>query len=76
MRSRSTWACLWAKLPTTWPSSTWTYLVSDNPFGSNALQGLANRPGIALFGVLILGPLLFLWGLREHWRKRRKLKDL
>jgi hypothetical protein len=64
----------WEKEGLLGPSSTWTYLVNDTPFGANPLRSLANRPGLALFGVLVLGPLLFLWGIREHWRKRRGRK--
>ena len=64
----------WEKEGLLGPSSTGTYLVNDTPFGANPLRSLANRPGLALFGVLVLGPLLFLWGIREHWRKRRGRK--
>ena len=36
------------------------------------LRGLANRPGVALWAVWMLGPLILLWGLREHWTPRQK----
>ena len=62
----------WEKEGLAGPSSTWTYLVSDNPFGANPLRSLANRPGVALFGVLLWGPLLFAYGLLMHWLRRRK----
>ena len=55
------------------PSSTWTYLVNDDQFlGNNVLRDLSHRPGLAAWAVLTLGPLLFLWGLRERWLRRRK----
>jgi preprotein translocase subunit SecA len=60
------------------PSSTWTYLVSDNVFGGNTLLSLANRPSIGVMAVMLpwLGPVLFLWGIFQHWLKRRKMKAL
>lgn len=54
------------------PSSTWTYLVNDQSLGTNVLRDISNRPGVALWAVLFAGPILFLWGLREHWMRRRK----
>ncbi len=55
------------------PSSTWTYLVNDDQFlGNNVLRDLSHRPGAAAWAVVTLGPLLFLWGLRERWMRRRK----
>jgi preprotein translocase subunit SecA len=56
------------------PSATWTYLISDDLFGSNLFRGLANRPGIGLWAALLLGPVLFLWGLALHWRRWRDRK--
>ena len=55
------------------PSSTWTYLVNDEQLlGNNVLRDLSHRPGAAAWAVITLGPLLFLWGLRERWMRRRK----
>jgi preprotein translocase subunit SecA len=54
------------------PSATWTYLVSDQVFGPNVLRGLANRASIGLWGSLLLGPVLFAWGLYLHWKKRTR----
>ena len=56
------------------PSATWTYLVSDQVFGPNVLRGLANRASIGLWGTLLLGPVLFAWGIYLHWRKRREMR--
>jgi preprotein translocase subunit SecA len=53
------------------PSATWTYLVSDAPFGSNPLRSLANRAGAAAIGAAVAAPVLFLWGLVLHWKRRR-----
>jgi preprotein translocase subunit SecA len=55
------------------PSSTWTYLVSDAPFGGNTMRQLANRAGFAAIGAIAAAPALFIWGLVLHWN-RRKLK--
>jgi preprotein translocase subunit SecA len=63
----------WEKQGLVGPSSTWTYLVSDTPFGGNAMRGLANRAGFAAIGAVAAAPVLFLWGLVLHW-KRRKLR--
>jgi len=57
------------------PSATWTYLVSDDVFGSNLFRGLANRPGIGLWATLLLGPVLFVWGLALHWQRFRKRRS-
>jgi preprotein translocase subunit SecA len=55
------------------PSATWTYLVHDQVFGGNVLLAMSNRAGVALWGAILLGPVLFVWGLYQHWlgRKRR-----
>ena len=42
--------------------------------GGNLFRGLANRPGIGLWAALLLGPVLFLWGLALHWRRWRDRK--
>jgi preprotein translocase subunit SecA len=62
----------WDKEGLTGPSSTWTYLVSDTPFGSDPLRNLANRPGLAFWGVVLMGPFLFVYGLLMHWLRRSK----
>jgi len=58
------------------PSSTWTYLVSDAPFGGNSMRSLANRTGFAAIGAIAAAPVLFLWGLVLHWRRRRLKAEL
>ena len=59
------------------PSSTWTYLVSDDVFRSGTFQALAHRPALGLWGVAVLGPLLFAWALAVHWRRwRRGAKEI
>ncbi len=63
----------WRGQGLTGPSSTWTYQVSDAPFGDNSMRQLANRAGFAAIGAIAAAPVLFLWGLVLHW-KRRKLK--
>jgi len=58
------------------PSSTWTYLVSDAPFGGNTMRQLANRAGFAAIGAIAAAPVLFVWGLVLHWRRRRLKAEL
>ena len=60
----------WEAAGLTGPSATWTYLVNDNVFGSNVLMQLANRPTIFL-GAIALWPALFVWGLYQHWLRRK-----
>ena len=54
------------------PSSTWTYLVNDDPF-KNQIGMMLTGPGRATFAVgAALGamPLLILWGLVDRFTKR------
>ena len=55
------------------PSSTWTYLVSDDPF-RNQIGMLLTGPGratIAIYAAGALMPLLILWGLVDRLVRRR-----
>jgi preprotein translocase subunit SecA len=61
----------WGQAGLLGPTSTWTYLVNDDPFGQNALRGLFNRRTIAIAAAAIVPPLLLLWGLIlrvKNWR--------
>jgi preprotein translocase subunit SecA len=64
----------WEREGLTGPSSTWTYLVHDHVFGGNTFLTLSNRASFGFMGVLLLWPVLLLWGLGEHlrrwWRRR------
>ena len=59
------------------PSSTWTYLVNDDPF-RNRLGAMLTGPGgvtIAIYSAAIMMPLLIAWGVIEnlfHRRARRR----
>ena len=64
----------WDKEGLRGPSATWTYLVNDNVFSGNMLLMLANRPSMALGAVFTL-PILFVWGLYLHWKKRSRHKQ-
>ena len=59
------------------PSSTWTYLISDNTFGSwvGLLQG--TNIGFTAVAAGYLGPLYVLLGLlrRRRWRKNNPLEQ-
>jgi preprotein translocase subunit SecA len=55
------------------PSSTWTYLVNDDPF-RNQIGMLLTGPGKATFavgGALAAMPLLIFWGLVDQFLRRR-----
>ncbi len=54
------------------PSSTWTYLVNDNVFSSNAFLTLGVRASFGLWAVLVAWPLLLVWGAAQHWQRWRK----
>ena len=54
------------------PSSTWTYLVNDDPF-RNQIGMMLTGPGrttIAIYSA-VLWPLLLLWGLLDRFVRRR-----
>jgi preprotein translocase subunit SecA len=55
------------------PSSTWTYLVNDDPFRSQIGMILTGpgRTTIAVYAAALMGPLLLLWGLVDRWLRRR-----
>ena len=57
------------------PSSTWTYLVNDDPF-RNQIGMMLTGPGrttVAIYAAVAMMPLLLLWGLVDRvLRKRSK----
>ena len=56
------------------PSSTWTYLVNDDPF-RNQIATMLTGPGratIAIYAAAMMMPLLVLWGSADRWLRRRK----
>ena len=51
------------------PSSTWTYLVNDDPF-AHTMGTMLSGPGgqtIAIYAAALLGPLLLAWGAVDRW---------
>jgi preprotein translocase subunit SecA len=59
------------------PTSTWTYLVNDDPF-KNRLGALLTGPGgatLAIYAAAMLAPLLIAWGLVDRLRGRRARRD-
>jgi preprotein translocase subunit SecA len=57
------------------PSSTWTYLVNDDPFRDRMSTLLTGVGGVtmAIYSAAILGPMLIAWGLVERfWRQRKR----
>ena len=58
------------------PSSTWTYLVSDDPF-RNQIGMMLTGPGRATVGIgsaLMAMPLLITWGLIDRLFRKRGLR--
>ncbi|HEY7056215.1 MAG TPA: hypothetical protein VH458_06815, partial [Vicinamibacterales bacterium] len=56
------------------PSSTWTYLVNDDPF-KNQIGMMLTGPGrttIAINAAALATPLLMLWGVIDRLAGRRK----
>jgi len=57
------------------PSSTWTYLVSDNPFGSWMELIKGSHIGFAAFGAFLFFPFYIAYGFYKHFNRifsRRK----
>jgi preprotein translocase subunit SecA len=56
------------------PSSTWTYLVNDDPFRNQVLLKLIGPGGttIAIYASALLGPLFLLWGVVERFLRKRR----
>jgi hypothetical protein len=56
------------------PSSTWTCLVTDDPFQNQIgmmLTGPGRRSTIALYSAVVVMPLLMAWGIVDRvFRKR------
>lgn len=57
------------------PSSTWTYLVTDNVFGSNTFLTLANRPALGLWAVLACWWILIPWAAVRHWQRWKRRRE-
>ena len=53
------------------PTSTWTYLVNDDPFRDQLGIQLAGSTGVAAATALYAGPLLVLWGLYNRFLRGR-----
>lgn len=56
------------------PSSTWTYLVNDNPFRDQIGMMLTGpgRTTVAIYAAVMMMPLLILWGLADSFLRKRK----
>src|SRR6185436_14916103 len=62
-----------ARLGIKGPSSTWTYLVNDDPF-RNQIGMMLTGPGrttIAIYAASVMMPLLLLWGLVDRFLRKR-----
>jgi hypothetical protein len=50
------------------PSSTWTYIVTDDPF-RNQVGRMLTGPGgtsVAIYAAVVMMPLLLLWGIVDR----------
>ena len=55
------------------PSSTWTYLINDDPF-RNQIGMMLTGPGratMAIAAAVFVAPLLILWGLVDRLARKR-----
>jgi len=55
------------------PSSTWTYLINDDPFRNQIGRMLTGSGGATIViyaAATFMMPLIVLWGLVDRWRKR------
>lgn len=56
------------------PSSTWTYLVNDDPF-RHQIGRMLTGPGratVAIAAAVLAMPMLILWGTVDRWFRRRR----
>ena len=59
------------------PSSTWTYLVNDEPF-KNQIGMMLTGPGrttVAIYSAAVLMPLLALWGFVDRFVRPRTRRE-
>jgi hypothetical protein len=56
------------------PSSTWTYLVNDDPFREQVLLSLIGTGGkaVAVYAAVVMPGLFLLWTLVERFARRRE----
>ncbi|MGD2295577.1 MAG: accessory Sec system translocase SecA2 [Candidatus Aminicenantes bacterium] len=54
------------------PSSTWTYLISDNQFGAWVEMLKGKNIGFAVGAAAFWGPLYILWGLVQRYYKKKE----
>ena len=54
------------------PSSTWTYLVNDDPFRDQLALSLGANVGLAAAAAIYTGPLLIAWGLYNRFVRSRR----
>ena len=55
------------------PSSTWTYLVNDDPFRNQIAMMLTGpgRASVAMYAALFLSPLVIAWALADRFLRKR-----
>jgi len=64
----------WAAEGLLGPSSTWTYLVTDQPFKTGLFGAMAARPAAGIYAAAIFGPIMAVAVIYRAWRLRRRSK--
>ena len=54
------------------PSSTWTYLVNDDPFRDALATALGGRAGVGAGAAARAGPIWIASALWQHWWRKRR----
>jgi len=62
----------WAAEGLLGPSSTWTYLVTDQPFKTGLFGAMAGRPSAGIFAAVLFGPLMAVAMIIRAWKLRRR----
>ncbi|MCP4902416.1 MAG: accessory Sec system translocase SecA2 [bacterium] len=61
----------WEKEGLTGPSSTWTYLVTDQPFKTGPLAAMAGRQSVGAYLAVAYAPFLMAWMAFCRWRRSK-----
>ncbi|MFQ5528108.1 MAG: accessory Sec system translocase SecA2 [Thermoanaerobaculia bacterium] len=57
------------------PSSTWTYLVNDDPFRDQLATALGGNVGVGVAAAALAGPFWIASALYQHFRNRRRSRQ-
>ena len=54
------------------PSSTWTYMISDDQFKEDLTKKILGQMVGGAAAAFTLGPVIFIWGLFQRFKMKRK----